>query len=724
MANRRSGSVAMGRRRSAKGKSNRFTKTNKQRLILVFCFMLLCFSVLLGRLVQINVAKGETYQQNVMAVLSYGSSDIPSKRGDIMDRNGTVLATSEKYYNLVLDCYVVNNSPNKDARDNTIKVLNDFFEIDRSVVEDKLENDPSNRYVRLKFDMTYDEKKQYDDLVNSEKEEDQIIAHSITDCFWFEEKYERLYPYSTLACDVLGFMNGDDPDEWYGLENSYNEVLSGTNGKTYGYINERVDQVIVTQEPQNGKTVYSTIDVNIQRILEKYIANFMETVGAKNVAAIAMNPKNGEILGMASAPVFNCNEPSDYSVIDLSATYTDDELNAMSDEELTTHLYEVWRNFCVMDAFEPGSTAKTMTVSYALDEAVVNDSDTYVCDGGEWYKDGTYVSCNAYHSTISLQEAITHSCNDALMKIGDALGKDSFLKMQKDFGIGQKTGIDLPFEQSCENLIFDEDNLGPIELWTSSFGQGFNVNMVQMAAAFSSIVNGGNYYKPHIVSSIQTDTGTTVQVFDKELVRTTVSEETSKWMKEALYQTVENGSGHYAQVSGYKIGGKTGTAEKLPRGGPERLVSFIGAAPIDDPELVVYVIVDEPVAEDQGQSSFASTMVGKIFAEALPYLQIFPTEALDPSRLSFDPNEMVEPETDEDGNVIENENSGGSDNEEAQIGEAQDQAVSQDGDQTGQESLPEGNGDEVTDEGNADSGDSVSGEYSQEAGEDASSGEN
>ena len=230
------------------------------------------------------------------------------------------------------------------------------------------------------------------------------------------------------------------------------------------------------------------------------------------------------------------------------------------------------------------------------------------------------------HGELDLTGGITHSCNDVMMQLSDRIGITSFTKMQKLFGLGQLTGIDLPGEASCAATIYTADNMGPVEMWTSSFGQGYNATMVQVVSAFCSIVNGGYYYKPHVVSEIASDNGNTVQVFDKTLMRTTVSKTTSEWMKNALYETVEDGTGKAAQVAGYKIGGKTGTAEKLPRGGKERLVSFVGAAPIDDPQLVVYVVVDEANAEDQGQSSFASTIASNIFSEALPYLQIFPTE--------------------------------------------------------------------------------------------------
>ena len=614
----------------AKKKIRKFSKTNRRRLLIVFLFVLVCFVCLITRLVQINIADGDTYEKNVLTLLNYDGQTIPYKRGDITDRNGTVLATSEKIYNLVLDPYVITQSTDEKASEYVAEVLEEYFSIDQATVKKTLEEQPNSRYVVLRRKMTYDEKKPYDDFLSSEDENDQKIISAVSSGIWFEESYQRMYPFSTLACDLIGFTSGDDIGLW-GIESYYDKMLSGTDGRKYGYLNDDVDLQKVTEEPHNGKTIVSTVDINIQRIAEKYISEFMQETGAKNVAALVMNPNNGEVLGMANAPVFDLNKPRDLTI----AGYTEDQIANMNDQDMSDALYQVWRNFCVNDTYEPGSTVKTMTVSYALDQALVDPDENFVCDGGQTYTDGTFVSCNSVHENLTLTGSIVHSCNDVMMQLSDRIGAASFIQMQKLFGFGQLTGIDLPGEASCAATIYTADTMGPVELWTSSFGQGYNTTMVQVASAFSSIVNGGYYYKPHVVSEIASDSGNTIQVIDKTLMRTTVSNTTSEWMKNALYQTVESGSGQPAQVAGYRIGGKTGTAEKVPRGTKARLVSFIGAAPIDDPQLVVYVVVDEANAEDQGQSSFASTIAGKIFSEALPYLQIFPTE------------EVSETETDE-----------------------------------------------------------------------------
>ncbi len=647
----------------AKKKIRKFSKTNRRRLLIVFLFVLVCFVCLIIRLVQINIADGDTYEKNVLTLLNYDGQTIPYKRGDITDRNGTVLATSEKIYNLVLDPYVITQSTDEKASEYVAEVLEEYFSIDQATVKKTLEEQPNSRYVVLRRKMTYDEKKPYDDFLSSEDENDQKIISAVSSGIWFEESYQRMYPFSTLACDLIGFTSGDDIGLW-GIESYYDKMLSGTDGRKYGYLNDDVDLQKVTEEPHNGKTIVSTVDINIQRIAEKYISEFMQETGAKNVAALVMNPNNGEVLGMANAPVFDLNKPRDLTI----AGYTEDQIANMNDQDMSDALYQVWRNFCVNDTYEPGSTVKTMTVSYALDQALVDPDENFVCDGGQTYTDGTFVSCNSVHENLTLTGSIVHSCNDVMMQLSDRIGAASFIQMQKLFGFGQLTGIDLPGEASCAATIYTADTMGPVELWTSSFGQGYNTTMVQVASAFSSIVNGGYYYKPHVVSEIASDSGNTIQVIDKTLMRTTVSNTTSEWMKNALYQTVESGSGQPAQVAGYRIGGKTGTAEKVPRGTKARLVSFIGAAPIDDPQLVVYVVVDEANAEDQGQSSFASTIAGKIFSEALPYLQIFPTE------------EVSETETDENYDDYSADNEDEVDaNEGADEGDNMDEADNGDG---------------------------------------------
>ncbi len=603
----------------------KLSKTNRRRLFLVFFFVIVCFIILIGRLIYLNAVRGENSKLNVMSILNYDSTTIPYERGKIMDRNKTVLAASEKIYTLILAPKTLSQAsdPAK-AQETAVDLLYNYFSISKDETRKILKEQADSYYVVLKKNITYDEKAPYNSFLASENEEDKKARNLVGEGIWFEESYKRVYPYSTLAADVIGFTSSDNKGLW-GLENYYNDTLSGVAGRTYNLLDNNTNLEEIMREPQNGNNLVTTIDSNIQRITEKYINQFNNKIGAENVAAVVMDPNNGEMLAMASTPGFDLNDPHDLT----AAGYSEEQQEKMSSEEQSELLNSIWKNYCVNDSYEPGSTAKTMTVSYALDQDLVSDADEFNCTGGLTYNDGTFVKCNEVHGKISLQEAVMYSCNVAMMKISDLIGKDNFLKMQHMFGIGQRTGIDLPGEVDCSSVIYNEKTLGPVERWTSAFGQGFNMSMVQMASAFSSIVNGGNYYKPHVVSEIENAGGSVVEVFDKTLMRTTVSRQTSDWMKEALYQTVEEGTGHYAKVPGYKIGGKTGTSEVGDRSGDDCLVSFIAAAPIDNPQVVVYVIVDRPHVENQGQSSFASKIVCRILTEVLPYLKIFPTEPVD-----------------------------------------------------------------------------------------------
>lgn len=593
-----------------------------------------------------------------MAQMDYDSKTIPFKRGDIRDRNGTVLAASEKVYNLVLDPYVVLN-PNGECTKPTAEAIEEFFGIDASEVYKVLDDSPESRYIVMAKELDYDTVKAYQNFMDSEDESDKEKSAYVKG-IWFEEEYLRKYPYDSLAAALIGFTVKGNEGTW-GIEGYYNDMLNGTDGREYGYLSEESDFERTTVGAVNGYNVVSTIDLNIQRIVEKYITKLNNERGSENTGVIVANPNTGEILAMASAPTFNLNDPRD-----LSTYFTEDEIEAMSDEEIVNFYNKVWRNFCVSDTFEAGSTIKPLTIGAALDEHKVSTEDSFFCDGGEDLFDGSgtqHIAChNTYgHGTTTLQEAIMWSCNDALMQIGAKLGTSDMLRYHHLYGFGEYTGIDLPGEASAESLIFNESTMGSFELATSAFGQGFNLSMVQMVAAFSSIVNGGHYYRPHVVKEIVTDGGNVVKSFDKVLVQNTLSEETCNWLKEAMHQTVSddgvNTTGTAARVEGYTIGGKTGTAEKVPRGSGKYVVSFIGFAPVENPQVVVYVVVDE-LQDNQEDSSAPTKMAGDILSEVLPYLQIFPSTGTESGETSGENTDHIyqwgaEGETNADGTPVE-----------------------------------------------------------------------
>lgn len=611
-------------RKKRRKQEKKFGTSNRKKLLIIFAILLLFICVLIGRLLYINLSNSDTYARIVMAQMDYDSKSIPFKRGDIQDRNGTVLATSEKVYNLVLDPYVVLNS-NGDCEKTTAEAIEKYFGIDAAEVYKVLDDSPDGRYVVMAKKLDYDTVKAYQDFMNSEEEADKEASANVKG-IWFEEEYLRKYPYDSLAAALIGFTVSGNQGTW-GLEGYYNDMLNGTNGREYGYLSDETDFERTTVAAVNGYNVVSTIDLNIQRIVEKYVTQLANERGSEHTGVIVADPNTGEILAMAGSPTFNLNSPRD-----LTAYYSEEEIEALSDEEVVNIYNDLWRNFCVSDTFEAGSTVKPLTIGAALDENKVSTSDTFLCDGGEDLFDGTgtqHIAChNVYgHGTTTLQEAIMWSCNDALMQVGTKLGTTDMLKYHRLYGFGQATGIDLPGEAGAESLIFNEATMGSFELATSAFGQGFNLTMVQMVAAFSSIVNGGHYYQPHVVKEITTESGNVVKSFDKVLVRNTLSKETCDWLMEAMYQTVAddgvNTTGTAARVEGYTIGGKTGTAEKLPRGSGKYVVSFIGFAPVEDPQVVVYVVIDE-LQDNQEDSGAATKMAGDILREVLPYLQIFP----------------------------------------------------------------------------------------------------
>jgi stage V sporulation protein D (sporulation-specific penicillin-binding protein) len=582
------------------------------RLLLVFCVAALLLAGLMGRLIYIMQTDGDRYAKQILSRQSYVSSVLPYKRGDIMDRNGTVLAKSELQYRLVIDPKRLLAS--EDYIKPTLAALKDNFGIENKTVEEILQDKPDSEYVILQKNLKYEKVNNFKNLM---KDNPDIYG------IWFEEEYVRTYPFDTLACDVIGFTSADDSG-YFGIEEYYNDELKGTNGREYGYYDSSLNIERIVEEAENGNSVVSTIDANVQRIVQKYIKKFNAETGSKSMGILIMNPNNGEIIAMASNQEYDLNSPRN-----LDGIYTKKQINAMSEDQKMEALNSLWKNDAISSGYEPGSTFKPFTVAAGLEEDKISDSDTFFCDGGENFG-SIRIKCSKVtgHGTVTLGEALMKSCNDALMQIAAKEGKDIFYDYENDFGFGKKTGIDLPGEEA--GLIIARDNLGATELATSSFGQSMNVTMIQMAAGFSSLVNGGNYYQPHIVKQIINDKGATVKQIDKVLVKQTVSEQTSELIQKYMYQTVEEGTAKPAQVPGYAIGGKTGTAEKYPRGNGKYLVSFLGAAPAINPQMVIYIVIDEPQnVVRQDDSSLATKLANKILKEILPVMGIYPEGEID-----------------------------------------------------------------------------------------------
>lgn len=611
-----------------------------RRKLFVFCTIALAAAgFLVWRLVNITATSEEKYKQIVLSQQAYDSTTLAYKRGTIYDANGTVLAYSEKVYNVILDTKAL--LADDEAYTPTLEALEACFpDIDLSAVKEYIANYPSSQYRIILKSISYDEMEAYYDYVDAAYDAGKAAAEAKGETYggthitgiWFEEQYERKYPYSTLASEVLGFT-GSDNNGMFSLEEYYNDTLNGTTGREYGYLNSDSEVDVTTIPASDGYSIVTTIDVNIQTTVEKWIDyyneelrdNYRSGAGAENIGVIVMDVNDGSVLAMATNTGYDCNNP-----YDLSEYFTDAEWAALQEdtEAFYTESNQIWRNFCISDTYEPGSVAKPFTVAMALETGTITGNESYYCTGslevGGWT-----IKCHGSHGYVSVADAVAQSCNVTMMYISQAMGSDTFTEFQNRFGFGLKSNVDLAGEARTASLIYSADTMGSSELATSSFGQGFQVSMIQMAASFSSLVNGGYLYEPRVVSQILSSNGSVVENISAKLVKQTISESTSEKIIEYCNGVVESGTGTKAAVAGYVIGGKTGTSETLPRGNGDYVVSFCGYAPADDPQVLVYVVIDRPNVEDQSNSTkYACWLSKDIMTDILPYLGIYMTEEL------------------------------------------------------------------------------------------------
>lgn len=635
-------STRIRRRRIRKKRTKKFNHRMVVGLFFILVSVFLLFSALMINICRLNKNKGDTYKKKVLAQQSYTNAVLNYRRGAIKDRNDTILAQSVRKFNLIIEARKL--ATQEDIRKETLTQIAAYFAFDTSVIEKIIEENPNSMYQHVEGlkELT---SQQIQGFKKEMKTNDKVKG------VWFEETYTRNYPLNEIACNIVGFTSSEEQGT-YGVEGSYNEVLNGKTGREYGYFDANMDFQRTVKKATNGNNVVLTIDANVQRLIEKQIKKYNEDVGAKNISVMVMNPNNGEILAMASKNSYNLNEPRE-----LTSMYTQEQIQAMDEKTKSEALMSMWSNFCISSAYEPGSTFKPFTVAAALDEGVVKDSDYFPCDGGLTVS-GVRIRCSnrSGHGSISLQTSLMESCNSALMAIGEKLGRANFSKYNQIFGFGQKTGIDLPGETA--GLIHKEDELNPVELATSSFGQTQTVTMVQMAAGFSSLVNGGDYYEPHIVKEVQNENGAIVKKVEPTVVKKTVSEKTSKLIRKYMKATVEDGTAAPAGVKGYSIGGKTGTAQKRPVTERKYLVSFLGCVPAENPEAVVYVIIDEPNVEDQAHSTYATEFASKIMKKILPFLGIYADQSQEETTAESG-NEKKETEGESTGNT---DNADGEDN--------------------------------------------------------------
>ncbi len=682
----------MARRNSRRNKrrvNKNVNKVKSLKLAVMMIIILLAFAGLGTRLYVIAYDSHNVYQKKILSQQRYDSSTLPFKRGTITDANGTILAVSEKVYNVILDCKLMLDD--KKNEEPTLTALSECFGLNLTELKQYVKENPSSQYRVLKKRITYDEMSPFLDRKNehnkkaSQKGNEKMGNISGV---WFEPEYIRRYPNDTLACDVIGFT-GTDNNGTYGLEEYYNDILNGTNGREYGYLND--DSVLerTTVPAVDGNSLVSTIDANIQAICEKYIKEFndehkdeaREGLGSFDTAVIIQNCNNGDILAMASYPDFDLNNPKD-----LSAYYTQDQISQMeSDETYYDTLNQLWRNFCISDTYEPGSTAKALTLATGIETGKIVGNESYQCGGVLEIADQR-IRCNVRggHGTLDVSGSLEQSCNVAFMKMGEAIGVKNLVQFQQIFNIGLKTNIDLAGEPKTAGLVFNESSMGPTELATSSFGQGYNVTMIEMITAFSSVINGGYYYEPHMVSKITNSNGDTIKNIEPRVLKQTISSSTSAQMRQYLYASVAEGTGKSARPAGYAIGGKTGTAEKVPRDHKHYVVSFIGFAPADDPQIAIYCVINEPNVADQAHATYATGIVKKILTEVLPYLHITRTEEMTIAEQeeidNILGNIMQNDTTSEEGEEGENSENGGQEGGEGTGGENGDTPSSSEGD--------------------------------------------
>lgn len=592
------------RRRRRRGKPKRFNRKMCITVFLVFCVCLFTFGVLLFKIYRINSKDGDRYRKEALSQQSYTNTVLNYQRGDVKDRNNTTLAVSVRKYDLVLEPRTLGKDEKK--KQATVDAIAKTFGVAASVVEEVIQKKPNSMYEHIDSLKELPAKK-----VDKFKKQ---IKKERLEGVWFEEVYKRNYPLKTVGASIIGFMNSNNQGT-YGVEEQYNSVLNGTTGREYGYFDSNMNLQRTIKEAKDGNSVVLTIDANVQKIIEDEIADFQKNgTGAKTIAMMVMNPKNGEILAMASNSTFDLNDPQN-----LASMYSEQKIAAMTDKEKNENLLSMWSNFCVGSAYEPGSTFKPFTIAAALDENIISGKSTFQCNGVKKVADREIHCSNRNgHGMLDLRHALMESCNAALMDIGLGLGRNKFSKYNKLYGFGQRTGVDLPGETS--GLIHTKEELNPVELATSSFGQTQTVTMVQMLSGFSSLINGGNYYQPHLVKEIQNSNGDVVKTIDPVVVKRTTSEDTSSKLRSYLKSTVEEGTAAPAQVKGYSIGGKTGTAEKRPVSAKKYLVSFIGCEPAEDPEVAYYVIIDEPHVKDQAHSTYATEFSSKVMKRVLPFL--------------------------------------------------------------------------------------------------------
>lgn len=570
---------------------------NKRKLLVVFVCAVLCLAGLMGRLVYLMISEADYYRK-LAEELHERERGIKAARGEIRDRNGVTLATNKTVCTIS-----VIHSQVKDA-EQVINVLSQALEMDEAEVRKKVEKVSSRERIKS----------------NVEKNVGDTIREYGLDGVKVDEDFKRYYPYDDLASKVLGFT-GSDNQGIIGLEVKYEEWLRGTDGVILTTTDARgIELENMAEgriEPVAGNTLQISLDYNIQKYAQQAAEKVMEEKQADAVEVMILNPQNGEIYACVDVPEFNLNTPF----------VLNDETEPVNEKERQNLLNQMWRNKCISDTYEPGSIFKVFTASAALEAGVVSLKDQFYCPGYKIVEDRRIRCAKAGgHGSETFTQSVQNSCNPAFIEIGSRLGVSNFYKYFKQFGLMDKTGIDLPGEASA--VIHKEENVGAVELATMSFGQSFQVTPLQMATTVCSVVNGGKRITPHFGMRVYNEQAELIEEFSYKKEKEIVSAETSRTMRTILESVVSEGGGKNAYMEGYHIGGKTATSQTLPRSANQYISAFIGFTPAENPEVAAMVIIYNPKGIYYG-GTIAAPVVKDIFENILPYLEIEKEESVE-----------------------------------------------------------------------------------------------
>lgn len=564
---------------------------HRERIAVLFFLLCICVAGLMGRLVYLMLYRSEHYSQ-MAEDLHERERTIKAARGRILDARGTVIATNRT----VCTVSVIYNQVRD--REEVIETLCRELLMEEAAVRKKVEKRSSREIIRTNVDKEIGDRIRGYHLAGVKVDDD----------------YKRYYPYDSLASRVLGFTGGDNQGI-VGLEVKYESYLKGMNGKILTMTDAAGVEIGNTFEdriePVPGNDLQISLDVNIQQYVEQAALETMERKGAKRVSVIVMNPKNGEIMAMANVPEFNLNDPFTLNVEEPAGT------TASQRQEL---LNQMWRNPSINDTYEPGSTFKIITAAAGLEAGVVGLEDRFSCPGFRIVEDRK-IRCHKVggHGAETFLQGTMNSCNPVFIDVGQRLGIDAYYRYFEQFGLKEKTGIDLPGEAGT--IMHKKENMGLVELATVSFGQSFQITPIQLITTAASIVNGGYRIIPHFGVKVMNADKTAVHRFSYPVKKRIVSEETSASMRYILEQVVAEGGGKKAALPGYRIGGKTATSEKLPRSLKRYISSFLGFAPADDPQVIALITIDEPQGVYYG-GTIAAPVIADIFKNILPYLGI------------------------------------------------------------------------------------------------------